>query len=77
MDALEDLLRDELSPGYETVTSPRSTTPEASEQSYRTLRTNLLAVKDHPPVKTVLIRSAGRRAKTATAANLCRTGGVR
>ena len=50
-----------------TIDEPRGLAAE----SYRTLRTNFLAVKGRPPVKTVLVTSAGRgEGKTTTAANL-------
>jgi tyrosine-protein kinase len=50
-----------------TIDDPRGLAAE----SYRTLRTNFLAVKGRPPVKTVLVTSAGRgEGKTTVAATL-------
>jgi polysaccharide biosynthesis transport protein len=50
-----------------TIDEPRGLAAE----SYRTLRTNFLAVKGRPPVKTVLVTSAGRgEGKTTIAATL-------
>jgi succinoglycan biosynthesis transport protein ExoP len=50
-----------------TIDEPRGLAAE----SYRTLRTNFLAVNSRPPVKTVLVTSAGRgEGKTTVAATL-------
>jgi succinoglycan biosynthesis transport protein ExoP len=50
-----------------TIAAPRS----AAAESFRTLRTNVLAASDNPPVKTLLIASASPgEGKSTTAANL-------